>query len=87
MLSSWTAPREGSWERSPLKFSQGSTRRKEILKRAGLQRGGINIFQINEVIFSSSSGMERCWREGVQVHVELLQLGLLVASRAPAVNV
>lgn len=85
MLSSWTASRERNSERSPLKFSQGATRRKEILKRAGLQQGRINIFQINEVFFSSSSEMEKCWREGV--HVELLQLGLSMASSASAVNV
>lgn len=60
VLSSWTASREGSWETSPPKFSQGATRRKEIPKRAGLQQGVINIFQINEAFFSSSSEMERC---------------------------
>lgn len=87
VLSSWTASREESLERSPLKFSQGATRREEILKRAGLQQGGINIFQINEVILSRSREIERYWKEGVQVHVELLQLGLFVVSRASAVNV
>lgn len=60
VLSSWAASREGSWETSPPEFSQGATRRKEILKRAGLQQGVINMFQINEAFFSSSSEMERC---------------------------
>lgn len=67
------------------KIQPGCHKEKGNLKRAGLQQGRINIFQINEVFFSSSSEMEKCWREGV--HVELLQLGLSMASSASAVNV